>query len=95
MKIQGFRYFTIPAHYIEVAMRITVVVYLLPIEKELSLKHLSSASIAVLYSWITLIQYLKFVPVVGVYIIVVQRIFWTLLKVCEVNRITIMIKQLI
>ncbi|XP_028403677.1 transient receptor potential cation channel subfamily A member 1-like isoform X3 [Dendronephthya gigantea] len=81
MRIQGFRYFTISAHYMEVVMRIIVVVYLLPIEEEVSLRHVSIGSIAVLHSWLTLIQYLKFVPVMGVYIIVVQRIFWTLLKV--------------
>ena len=66
------------------AMHILVYLFLLPVEEELSTAHIASGSIAVLYSWITLIQYLKVVPVMGIYIIVVQKIFYTLMKVCDV-----------
>ena len=82
--MQGFQYFTKLAHYIEVAMRITVVVFLLSDSDESV--QIGAGSFAVLYSWITLIQYLKLVPIMGIYIIVVQTIFWTLMKVCHVNK---------
>jgi hypothetical protein len=66
------------------SMRILVYLFLLPVEEELSTAHIASGSIAVLNSWITLIQYLKVVPVMGIYIIVVQKIFYTVMKVCDV-----------
>ena len=66
------------------SMCILVYLFLLPVEEELSTAHIASGSIAVLYSWITLIQYLKVVPVMGIYIIVVQKIFYTVMKVCDV-----------
>ncbi|CAB4040323.1 Hypothetical predicted protein, partial [Paramuricea clavata] len=81
IKIEGIKcFFTNDSHYYEMAMRIFVYLFLLPVEEELSTAHIASGSIAVLYSWITLIQYLKVVPVMGIYIIVVQKIFYTLMK---------------
>lgn len=79
---QGPRYFTSLAHVLDLTMRIMVIIFLLPVDDELSTLHIGCGSIAVLCSWTTLIQYLKVVPFLGTYIIVVQTIFWTLMKVC-------------
>ncbi|CAB3998223.1 Transient receptor potential cation channel subfamily A member 1 [Paramuricea clavata] len=80
IKMQRFRYFTKLSHYLEMAMHIMVILFLLPVNKILTKTHIGAGAFAVLYSWMTLIQYLKVVPVMGIYIIVVQTIFWTLMK---------------
>ncbi|CAB4030156.1 transient receptor potential cation channel subfamily A member 1-like [Paramuricea clavata] len=85
MKVQGIKYFTKVSRYYEISMRILVYLFLLPVEEEISTAHIASGSIAVLYSWITLIQYLKVVPVMGIYIIVVQKIFYTVMKISIVS----------
>jgi predicted alpha/beta hydrolase len=85
MKMQGFRYFTKLSHYLEMAMHIMVILFLLPVNETLTTTHIGAGAFAVLHSWMTLIQYLKVVPVMGIYIIVVQTIFWTLMKVCDLK----------
>ncbi|XP_028398178.1 transient receptor potential cation channel subfamily A member 1-like [Dendronephthya gigantea] len=82
VRVQGLRYFKMPRHYLEIMLHVTVVMFLLPVTEELSLVQIGSGSFAVLFSWFTLIQFLKVLPVMGIYIIVVQKIFWTLMKVC-------------
>ena len=83
--MQRARYFTNLRHILEWIMRIMVLVFLLPVEDNLSPLHIACGSVAVLCSWLTLIQYLTVVPIMGVYIVVVQTIFWTLMKVCRMK----------
>ncbi|XP_028398166.1 transient receptor potential cation channel subfamily A member 1-like isoform X2 [Dendronephthya gigantea] len=80
VKVQGLHYFKMPRHYFEIMLHVAVVMFLLPVTEELSLVQIGSGSFAVLLSWFTLIQFLKVIPVMGIYIIVVQKIFWTLMK---------------
>ena len=83
--MQRARYFTNLRHILEWIMRVMVLVFLLPVEDNLSTLHIACGSVAVLCSWLTLIQYLTVVPIMGVYIVVVQTIFWTLMKVCRMK----------
>ena len=76
-------------------MRFMIISYLLPVEDKISPTHITCGSFAILYSWTTLIQYLKLAPVVGLYIMVIQEIVGTLMKVCEarITRYYIFIRE--
>jgi hypothetical protein len=58
-----------------------VMFYLLPVEKALTPQQIGYGAVSVLLSWINLMQFLKLVPVLGIYIILVQKVFWTVMKV--------------
>jgi hypothetical protein len=55
--------------------------YLLPVTQELTAKQIGYGAVTVMLSWTNLMQFLKVVPVIGIYIILVEKIFWTLMKV--------------
>jgi hypothetical protein len=56
--------------------------FLLPVNEELTAKQIGCGAVTVMLSWANLMEFLKLVPVIGIYIILVQNIFWTLMKVC-------------
>jgi hypothetical protein len=56
--------------------------FLLPVNEELTAKQIGCGAVTVMLSWANLMEFLKLVPVIGIYIILVQKIFWTLMKVC-------------
>ena len=59
--------------------------YLLPVEKALTPQQIGYGAVSVLLSWINLMQFLKLVPVLGIYIILVQKVFWTVMKVRTIS----------
>jgi hypothetical protein len=81
MKMQGFHYFTAPYHYYRIAFYISVMSYIFPINDEITERQLGYGAVTVLLSWSHLIQFLKVVPVLGIYIILVEKVFWTVVKV--------------
>jgi hypothetical protein len=44
-----------------------------------------TGAVSVLLSRINLMQFLKLVPVLGIYIILVQKVFWTVMKVRTIS----------
>ena len=79
--IQRFQYFTVVYHYYRLALFVSVMLYLLPVNQEITANQISYGAVTVFLSWTNLIQFLKIVPVIGTYIILVEKIFWTLMKV--------------
>ena len=80
--VERFHYFTSLRHYYRIAFYISVMLYLLPVTQAITVKQIGYGAITVMLSWINLLQFLKLFPVLGVYIIVVEKVFWTLMKVC-------------
>ena len=78
---QGFKYFMQLKHYVQWTLFISVLMFLLPVNKKLTTTQRGSGSISVFFSWSILIQFLRIVPLVGVYILAVQKVFWTFMKV--------------
>ena len=76
-----FKYFLHLRHYYRLALLISVTFYLLPVNAAITVKQLQFGAVTVLLSWVNLIQFLQLIPVLGAYIIVVQKVFWTLMKV--------------
>jgi hypothetical protein len=83
--IQRSHYFTYRRHYYRLALCIIVMCYLLPVEKALTPQQIGYGAVSVLLSWINLMQFLKLVPVLGIYIILVQKVFWTVVKVRTIS----------
>ncbi len=81
MIMQPFYYFTTTCHYYTLALFISVMLYLLPVNQELTAEQIGYGAVTVMLSWTNLMQFLKVVPVIGIYIILVEKIFWTLMKV--------------
>ena len=74
-------FFTRKHRVIRVALYISVLPYLLPVNQNLSARQIGYGAVTVLLSWLNLIQFLQLVPFLGIYIILVQKIFCTLMKV--------------
>ena len=79
--VQRLIYFKNPRHYYRLAVCITVLFYLLPVHKAIKPEQIGYGAVAVFLSWLNLMQLLKFIPVLGIYIILVQKVFWTLIEV--------------
>ncbi len=79
--MQPSHYFTTTCHYYRLALFISVMLYLLPVNQELTAKQIGYGAVTVMLSWTNLMQFLKVLPVIGIYIILVEKIFWTLMKV--------------
>lgn len=82
MTVRRLYYFISLRHYYRLALVICVMFFLLPVNQALTPKQLGWCATTVLLSWLNLVQLLKLAPTVGIYIILVEKIFWTLLKVC-------------
>ena len=79
--VQRFEYFRHLRHYYRLGLFISVICYLLPVNDAITDKQIQFGAVAVLLSWVNLIQFLQLIPVLGAYIIVVHKVFWTLMKV--------------
>ena len=79
--VQRFQYFCRLRHYYRLGLFISVICYLLPVNGAITDKQIQFGAVAVLLSWVNLIQFLQLIPVLGAYIIVVHKVFWTLMKV--------------
>ena len=80
--VQRFKYFLHLRHYYRIALFISVIFYLLPVNDKITVDQIQFGAVTVLLSWVNLIQFLQLIPALGAYIIVVHKVFWTLIKVC-------------
>ena len=81
MILRFYYFFTTPYHYYRIAFYVSVLSYLLPVNEAITAKQIGYGAVTVFLSWVNFIQYLKVVPVLGIYIILVEKVFWTLVKV--------------
>ena len=80
--VKRLEYFRHLRHYCRLALLFCVIFYMLPVNNAITEKQIQFGAITVLLSWLNLIQFLELIPFLGVYIIVVRKVFWTLMKVC-------------
>ncbi|XP_028403676.1 transient receptor potential cation channel subfamily A member 1-like isoform X2 [Dendronephthya gigantea] len=79
--VERFYFFTSIRHYYRIALYISIMLYLLPVNQAITVNQIQYGAITVMLSWLNLLQFLKLVPFLGIYIIVVENVFWTLLKI--------------
>lgn len=80
---ERLRYFRDIYHWYRLAQIICVTVYLLHSSHNLAPTQIGFGAVTCLLSWVNVIQFLKLTPMFGIYVIVVEKVFWTLVKVIK------------
>ncbi|XP_046847838.1 transient receptor potential cation channel subfamily A member 1-like isoform X2 [Xenia sp. Carnegie-2017] len=81
---ERLRYFRDIYHWYRLAQIICVTVYLLHSSHNLAPTQIGFGAVTCLLSWVNVIQFLKLTPMFGIYVIVVEKVFWTLVKMFAV-----------
>ena len=69
------------SNYFEWMLYVCVFAFLFPVSHTKTVRQFGAAAMAVCISWCDLIWSLRRIPGVGIYILIVQEVFKTLLKV--------------
>ena len=86
---QQLRYFAEIGRYYKLVMLFSVMFYMFPVGDKLTVKQIACGAVTVFLSWLNIMQVLKLIPVLGVYIILVEKVFWSVAKVCTILLIEI------
>lgn len=81
MIMQRLRYFFQADHYVQWVLCVSVLLLLLPVEQKISRRQLGSGSVTVFLSWTMLLDFLRFMPGVGIYMWAIYKVLLTLMKV--------------
>ena len=81
---QQLRYFAEITRYYKLVMLFSVTFYMFPVGDTLTVKQIAYGAVTVFLSWLNITQVLKLIPVLGVYIILVEKVFWSVAKVCTI-----------
>jgi transient receptor potential cation channel subfamily A protein 1 len=81
MHTQRWRYFKQVSNYFEWTLYVCVLYFMFPVKKTKTARQFGAAAIAVCISWFNLIWFLRRVPDIGTYILTLQKVFKTLVKV--------------
>ena len=85
MYAQRWRYFEQGSNYAEWTLFACVLFFMFPLSNEKSQRQAGVGAIAVCISWFDLIWFLKQIPDIGTYILTVQEVFKTVIKVWIFN----------
>ncbi|XP_028406994.1 transient receptor potential cation channel subfamily A member 1-like isoform X2 [Dendronephthya gigantea] len=80
MHQQRWRYFKQVSNYFEWTLYVCVMVFMFPVRKTKTEDQFGAAAIAVCISWFNLIWFLRRIPDIGTYILTLQKVFKTLVK---------------
>jgi hypothetical protein len=81
MHTQRWRYFKQFSNLFEWTLYVCVLYFMFPVRKTKTERQFGAAAIAVCISWFNLIWFLRRVPDIGTYILTLQKVFITLVKV--------------
>lgn len=76
----GWRYFKQVTNYLEWTLFISVLYFMFPVRRFKTERQFGVGSIAVFLTWFNLIWYMRRVPDIGTYILTLQKVFKTLMK---------------
>lgn len=77
----GWRYFKQATNYFEWILYLSVLYFMFPVRSNKTVRQMGVGSIAIFFSWFNLIWFLRRIPDIGTYILTLQKVFKTLLKV--------------
>ena len=81
MYSQRWRYFKQATNYFEWTLYFFVLYFMFPVRNTKTERQSGAAAIAICISWFNLIWFLRRVPDIGTYILTLQKVFKTLIKV--------------
>ena len=81
MYSQRWRYFKQATNYFEWTLYFFVLYFMFPVKNTKTERQFGAAAIAICISWFNLIWFLRRVPDIGTYILTLQKVFKTLIKV--------------
>ncbi|XP_046851415.1 transient receptor potential cation channel subfamily A member 1-like isoform X2 [Xenia sp. Carnegie-2017] len=82
--VERFNYFKDFYHWLRLVLILCVIFYILPLRQELTTSEIGFGAIICLFSWTNFMQVLKLTPIFGLYLNLIEKVVWTLMKIFAV-----------